>query len=71
MRVRLESLVPGVQDAEETDLSAEALRVTGDLKQCLGAGLEQQGVDLAIVCKRQRGQLARQGKDHVDVARGQ
>jgi len=71
VRMMLEFLVPGVQDTEETDLSAEALRVACDLKQCLGAGLEQQGVDFAFVLQRQRGQLARQGKDHVDVARGQ
>ena len=50
----LEFLVPGVQDAEETDLGAEALRVACDLKQCLGAGPEQQGIDLAFVLQRQR-----------------
>jgi hypothetical protein len=35
-----EFLVPGVKDAEESDLSAEALGISGDLKQRLGAGLE-------------------------------
>ena len=40
VRVMLEFLVPGVEDAEESDLGAEALRIAGDLKQCLGAGLE-------------------------------
>src|SRR5579872_2850748 len=40
MRVMLEFLVPGVQDAEETDLSAETLRVACDLKQRFGTGLE-------------------------------
>src|ERR1039458_5796482 len=38
MRMMLEFLVPGVEDAEEPDLDAETLRITGDLKQCLGAG---------------------------------
>ena len=54
MRVLLEFLVPGVKDAEESDLRAEALGIAGDLKQCLGAGPEQQGVDLAFVLQRQR-----------------
>ena len=40
VRVMLEFLVPGVEDAEESDLGAEALRIAGDLKQRLGAGLE-------------------------------
>jgi hypothetical protein len=40
MRMMLELLIPGVKDAEETDLSAKPLRVAGDLKQCLGAGPE-------------------------------
>jgi hypothetical protein len=29
-----------VKDAEEPDLGAETLRIAGDLKQLLGAGLE-------------------------------
>ncbi len=48
----LEFLVPGVQDAEETDLGAETFRVACDLKQCFGAGPEQQGVNLAFVLQR-------------------
>jgi len=71
VRMMLEFLVPGVQDTEETDFGAELLRVSCDLKQRLGAGLEQKGVDLAFVLQRQRGKLAGQGKDHVDIARGQ
>jgi len=70
VRMMLEFLVPGVQDAEEADLRAEALRIACGLKQCLGAGPEQQGIELAFVLQRQRGKLTRQGKDHVDVARG-
>ena len=54
MRVLLEFLVPGMQDAEESDLRAEALGIAGDLQQRLGAGLEQQGVDLAFVLQRER-----------------
>ena len=40
MRVRLEFLVPGVEDAEEPDLGAETLGIAGDFDQRLGAGPE-------------------------------
>ena len=40
MRVLLELLVPGVQDAEEADLRAEVVGIARDLKQCFGAGPE-------------------------------
>ena len=40
VRMMLEFLVPCVQDAEESDLRAEVLRIAGDLKQRLGAGPE-------------------------------
>ncbi len=49
MRVRLELLIPGVQDAEESDLRAEVLRIAGDLNKRLGAGSEQQAVNLTFV----------------------
>jgi hypothetical protein len=40
VRMMLELLIPGVEDAEEPDLGAETLRIAGDLKQGLGAGPE-------------------------------
>ena len=40
MRMMLELLVPGVEDAEEADLCAKTFRIAGDFKQCLGAGPE-------------------------------
>ena len=70
MRMMLDFLIPGVEDAEESDLRAEALGIAGDLEQSLGAGPEQQGIDLAFVLQRQRGKLLGQRKDHVHVARG-
>src|SRR5215467_899011 len=63
VRMMLEFLIPGVQDAEESDLGAEALRVACDLKQRLGAGPEQKGIDLAFVLQRERRKLPRQRKD--------
>ena len=71
MRMMLELLVPGVEDAEEADLRAKPLRVAGDLQQCLGARLEQEGVNLAFVLQRQWRKPMRQGEDDVDVGRGQ
>jgi len=71
MRMMLEFLVPGVKDAEESDFRTEALRIAGDLQQRLGARAEQQGINLAFVLQGQRRKLPGQGKDHVDVARGQ
>ena len=67
----LELLIPGVQNAEESDLRAQMFWVAGDLKQCLRTGLKQEAVDLAFVLQRQRRKLPRQGEDHVDIAGGQ
>src|SRR5579864_8397533 len=68
VRVMQQLLVPGVQHAEEPDLSAEMARVARHSLQRRGAGAEQQAIDLALVLQSQRRQFTRQGKDHVDVA---
>ena len=50
MRMELDFLIPGVQHAEEADLSAEMLGITSHFEQCLGTGLEQEMVqDLFVV----------------------
>ena len=71
VRMNLEFLIPGMQDTEETDLSAEMLRVACDFEQRLGTGLEQQGINFAFVLQGKRRKLPRQCEDHVDVAGGQ
>jgi hypothetical protein len=38
MRVMLQSLIPGMEDAEEADLGAEVTGVACDFKQRVGAG---------------------------------
>jgi hypothetical protein len=48
MGMRLEFLIPGMEDAEEPDLGAKALGIAGDFDQRLGAGPEQ-AIDLAFV----------------------
>ena len=45
MGMMLEFLIPGVQDAEETDLGAKMLGVAGDFEQSFSAGTEQQVID--------------------------
>jgi hypothetical protein len=40
--MRLQSLPPGMQDAQEADLRAEALGIGRDLDQCCGAGVKQE-----------------------------
>jgi hypothetical protein len=53
MRVMLQLLVPGVEDTEEADFSAEMAGITRDFKQGLGAGAEQEG-SLRPAVPRQR-----------------
>src|SRR5260370_8108911 len=71
MGMMLEFLVPGMQDAEESDLSAEMLGVSGDLEQRLGAEAEQQTIHHFLVLQGQRPQLVWERENHVGVWRGQ
>ena len=41
MRVKLQSLIPGVQDAEEADLCAQMTWVAGHLEQRLRTGMKR------------------------------
>ena len=66
----LEFLIPGVQDAEETDLGAEMSGVTGYFEQSFRAGSEQQVIDDLFVLQSQRCQFSRQGEDHMHVGSG-
>lgn len=71
MRVVFEFLVPGVQHAEEANVSSEVFWITSDFAQRLGAGAEQQSVDNALVLQCQWGEKMREGEDDVGVAGGQ
>jgi hypothetical protein len=61
-------LSPGMEHAPKADLGAERLRIGGNLRQGLSAGLKQQVIDGSVVLQRQRGQFLRQGEDHVKIA---
>jgi hypothetical protein len=67
----LQLLVPGVQDAEETDLGAEVFWVGGDFDQCFGATAEKQAVEHFLVLQGERRQLVRESEDDVGIARRQ
>jgi len=71
MRVMLQSLVRGMEHAEEADLCAEVPWIASDLQQRGPTGAEEQAVDQPLVLKRKRSQFTR-GREHgVDVASGQ
>ena len=49
MRMMPQSLAPGVQHGQETNLSAEVFRVCGNSAQGLGGGGEQQVVNDSLI----------------------
>jgi hypothetical protein len=67
----LQSLVPGMEHAEEADLCAKVTRIAGDLQQGCGTGLKQQVVDDALVLQREGRQFTWQREHDVDIAGGQ
>ncbi len=70
VRMVLEFLTPGVQHAEETDISAEVLGIAGNFKQCFGAGAEKQTVDDLLVLQGQWSEQVRQRENKMGIARG-
>jgi hypothetical protein len=71
MGMKLEPLVPGMEHAEEADLSAQVAGIASDLQQGSGAGLNEQAVDHALVLECERSEFTRQREDEVHVAGGQ
>ena len=70
MRMKLQSLIPTMEHAEETDLGSKMSRIASNLKQGLGAGMKEQVVDEPFVLQGERGQFARQREDGMDIAGG-
>jgi hypothetical protein len=64
-------LVPGMQNAEESDLSAEVLGISGDFDERLGAAAEQQTIHHFLVLQGERRQFVRERENDVGVRRGQ
>lgn len=71
MRVHLQTLVPGVKDAEESDVSSQVVGIAGDLQQSGGAGVKEQVVDHPFVLQCNGSEFPRQSKDYVYIAGGQ
>ena len=71
MGMMLEILPPGVEYAQKANLRAEVLRSGGDFQERGGAGLEEQAVKETLILIGERGQLVRQGEDHMHVANGE
>ena len=71
MGMMLQSLVPGVEHAEEADLGSKVSRIASDFEQRCGAGAEQQAIDQPLVLERERSQFTRQREHGMDVTRGQ
>jgi hypothetical protein len=69
--MKLQTLSPAVEHAEEADLRTEVSRIVGDLEQGLSARVKEQVVDEPFVLQCERGQFARQSKHGMDVAGGQ
>jgi len=71
VRVMFEFLIPGVEHTEEADLGAEMFGIASDCEEGCGTGLQQEMVQEFLVLKGERRQLMGQGKDNMDVARGE
>src|SRR5713226_7889024 len=68
MRMMLQSLVPGVEHAEETDLGSQAPGIAGDLQQSCSAGVKQQVIDQPFILQCERSEFPWQGEDDVHIA---
>src|ERR1700678_1824005 len=71
MRMKLQSLIPSVEHAEEADLCAEMAGIVGDLQQGLGAGVKQQLIDQSFVLQCEWSEVSRQCENNMHVAGGQ
>src|SRR6266852_6151993 len=71
MGMMLQSLVPGMEHAEEADLGSKVAWIAGDLQQSGSAGMKQQVVDQTFILQGERSQFARQCEDNVHVAGAQ
>lgn len=71
MGMMQQSLVPGMEHAEEADLGSQVAWIAGDLQQSCSTGVKQQVVDLPFILQCEWSELPRQSEDDVHVAGGQ
>src|SRR5271169_2150585 len=70
MGMKLEPLIPGVQHAEETDVSAQMCGIASHFEQGCGAGAKQQVVDELFVLQGKVCQFPRQSENDMHVGSG-
>jgi len=70
-RMKLQSLIPGVEHAEEANLGTKMPWIASDLEQSLSTGMKQQVIDHLLVLQGEWGQFARQREDGMHIAGGQ
>src|SRR6267378_1248880 len=68
MRMMGHRRAPSMEHGGDADAGAEMLWIGSDGEQCLGRRAEQQIIDHRLVLVGDRGDLGRQGEDHVEVA---
>ena len=71
MRMMLQSLIPGMEHAEEADLCAQVPGIASDLQQGFCAGVKQQAVDQTLVLQCEGSKFPRECEDDVDIVSGQ
>ena len=59
MGMMLQTLVPGMEHAEEADLCAKVPWIASDLKQSLGTGVKQQVINHLLVLQCERSKFTR------------
>ena len=70
MREMLHFLSPGMEHAEESDLSPEAFGIASDFEECLGTETQQQPVDEFLVLQGKGCQESRHRENDVSVRDG-
>ena len=66
-----ERLAPGVENREQANPGAEALRICGEGHGRLSRGAHQRGVEKPLVLESDLGRRRRQGEDEVEIRRRQ
>jgi hypothetical protein len=67
VRMMLKVLSPGVQHAEEADLSSKVLRIACHLQHGCGAGRVKQIIDDSLVAEGQCGEFVGECEDNVEA----
>src|SRR5215469_4152803 len=67
VRMRLQGLSPGMQDAEEADLRAEMFGIGGYFQQGGRGGLEQKSEENLFVLPHQWDQRVRHAEDQIKI----